>query len=801
MPVSQKNLKHQEEKQDTVLKKNYPVSVGTVVFLVFSFLLIVGFCKFSFYVLKNHRSAVDRDVLVKTYVDVQPYSGRRTEKSSYIVLRNQDKTAPAPFFVRPKLPEDNKKTKTDSSLFEPAPQPVLAAAAQKPAVLTPTAKTVKRPPVIRTAAAVIPDASKQNKEKESAVANALTEDVPLDHLMTSGLTLLAKSDESIMASEFLLQEDPEEAPKTEKPEQQRTPLTTAVVDQGKSKSVTVRQKPKSEEKKKLPAKKAEKKKQSLPQTRWVDIAQLRRQLSVQTEIKKNDIKKDDIRKKNAALLEMNDSRQTAFLNTQITSDVAPQTAPSAVLQKGNDKKTEKQKAPESQPISQKADSLQQNAIQTAVVQDIPFAGTAETPQTAKSVKETSFLAGDSPSLWKIAKARGKPKNTLAPKHEETETKEATGETAGEKTEKVSETASVNNKPMIIYRDGEVSAVIQNEPQKSLNWLDRQQAAVWTSMSQSDTPSVWSPAADATGAADRAKAFRVAEEQTTTPQKTENAPASTPTGEAPQDNVINSQPVRIVGEEQKPQAKTDPLLLPLGAPAPSTTSPATPAPAAAPVIAAGPPPKVNPGGLSAALSSPTKTETEEKKDNDNGLVDKLFSFFGKAETDSLPNIGSGTPADSSEKDKNKDKKNASKIGKQKTDGTTALRPSERPVTQQTDRQIVPTELRLTFKPGSSEMSAQSVKWVKAFGQRAKKDIQNAVEVRMSNIDPDLQEERFALIHSTLTGVGMEDVQVIPVLTDRTPHTIVLRMIVLPEEGYTEYTTEAGGIKERLYYKKW
>lgn len=49
--------------------------------------------------------------------------------------------------------------------------------------------------------------------------------------------------------------------------------------------------------------------------------------------------------------------------------------------------------------------------------------------------------------------------------------------------------------------------------------------------------------------------------------------------------------------------------------------------------------------------------------------------------------------------------------------------------------------------------------------------------------------------------MEDVQIIPVITDRTPHTIVLRMIVLPEEGYTEYTSENGGIQERLYYKKW
>ena len=111
------------------------------------------------------------------------------------------------------------------------------------------------------------------------------------------------------------------------------------------------------------------------------------------------------------------------------------------------------------------------------------------------------------------------------------------------------------------------------------------------------------------------------------------------------------------------------------------------------------------------------------------------------------------------------------------------------------------MRLTCRPDSSEMSAQAVKWVKAVGQRAKKDIQNAVEVRMSNTNPALQEKRFALIRSTLVGAGMEDVQILPVMTDRTPHTIVLRMIVLPEEGYTEYTSDNGGIKERLYYRKW
>lgn len=238
-----------------------------------------------------------------------------------------------------------------------------------------------------------------------------------------------------------------------------------------------------------------------------------------------------------------------------------------------------------------------------MVQDVPFAGTAESPQQTTGVKQTAVLAGDSPSLWKIAKARGKPKNTLAAKEEETT----------EVIEKPAENTVMaaaepkQEKPTVIYKNGKVSAVVPNQSQKSLNWLDRQEAAVWTSMSQSDTPSVWSAAADAqTVSTDRAKAFRVADEQLApsgsntaggTPQQTEN-------------NIINSLPVRIVGEEQKPEAKVNPLLLPLGTPAPvSANEPAVPA--AVPAIPTGLPPKVNPDGLSEALSPAAQANTEKR----------------------------------------------------------------------------------------------------------------------------------------------------------------------------------------------
>ena len=126
--------------------------------------------------------------------------------------------------------------------------------------------------------------------------------------------------------------------------------------------------------------------------------------------------------------------------------------------------------------------------------------------------------------------------------------------------------------------------------------------------------------------------------------------------------------------------------------------------------------------------------------------------------------------------------------------------ERNAKRNTENEL-PAELRLTFKPGNAELTSTSVKWVKAFGNRAKKDIQRGIEVRMSNQIRDIQEKRFAIIRSILLGTGMEPTQLFPVMTNRTPHTIVLRAFDIPEEGYEEYTSSGNGVEERIYFRQW
>lgn len=741
-------------------KKRFPVSAGTALFLAFNFALIMGFCKFSFYVLKNHRSAVDRDTLVKTYVDVQP-AGAVGERSPYIMAANGKSAAPAPYFAA-----EAETPRPDLRNIVPV------AAVSRPPVLRARAKK-EAAPAVETASVPV----------EKPFLSAENEGVSLDNLMASGLDLLDKSGESVAASETLL-DDPAPAAVADESGDVKARGTVVAESPASAASKEIKTADaapvvKAVEKAPAPAaKKGKVKKASAPEegTRWIDIAALRRELAEQAAPAKE---KAEIARQNAAMLDMNGAKQTADADAKSASDAV---APVKAAEKPAAQKTETAVPPPSKPVPAKTEA--------------PAAAQNEEKEEKKApvpVKST-HLAGNAQSLWKVAKVRGKSNTPETKATEKPAAPAPEKESDGGVLTSTDNPAPENAGASVIYRNGKAKTVETAAQNKSLNWLDRQEAAVWTSMSQSDAPSVWSASAESVPA-DRARAFRIADEQ----------PAPVATRTAPEDkteNVVNSAPVRTVGETEKPETKANPLLLPLGGSKPQTAGTASvPAMTAAPATAPAATVPTNPTGLSAALStSPAATPAASGNAaaTDDGLVNKIFSFFGKPEVDALPSIGSGAPVEQAE-----EKKPAGDAKKPKTAAaspTTAQKsaPAKR---ENENRFSVPSELRLTFRPDSSEMSAQTVKWIKAFGLRVKNDIQNAVEVRMSNESPTLQEKRFAIIRSTLTGVGVEDVQIIPVMTDRTPHTIVLRMIVLPEEGYAEYTSENGGVKERLYYKQW
>ena len=782
--------------QDSLSGKKLSFSGGTVVFIIFNFLLIIGFCRFSFYVLKNHRSTIERESLVKTYVDVQPYRTNTPDLPSYLTRDSRNKNAPAPFF------KDGSRTETAGRKNENAlPQPLLNEnKAPVPSVVA--SHAISRPPVIKQPAPPVVAAKKNVPTPPLSDENGRS----LDGLILSGKTLLNGSEEKIAASELLLQKAPFE--KSVYSIEQNDFKTTA-----SDKSATVNiaiPAPRPEEttvEKNQIEQKNETEISQANSTHWVDVEKLRRRLSEKDVISTD---REISGKQKTAFPEMNAPERLAASNIEKFSAAdVQQNAPDDITE----------------PVSEKNETetvfpvvAEETAVKETAVAENALSPDAQTAEENMTLTETSpqeneerarqrakrALSGTAPALWKVAEVKGSKKASEEKK--EAETKEIENK---EPENSIPAENNVQPKERAIYRHGRKITFEQKPNEsKSLNWLDRKEAAVWTSMAQSDTPSVWAVAPESAATeSDRAKAFRVADEKPdSAPAPTpDSAPASSPD----ESNVVNSAPVRVVGEEAKPEAKENPLLLPLGTPPsgaaapknnpPPATTPAPVIPAPAKPAAVPSVPKTNPNGSSPLPSEEQVQQNKTETPEDSGIMDKFFSFFGKPSgtEDSLPSIGSGNavPTDS---DKGKKPPAENKLSAQKK---TAQPLPAAPAKQAEEKKVLPTELRLTFKPNSTEMSAQTIKWIKAFGQQAKKDIQNAVEIRMSNVNPDLQSKRFSLIRSTLLGAGIEDVQILPVITDRTPHTIVLRLIALPEEGFAEYTTDKNGVKEHLYYKQW
>ena len=703
-------------------KKKMPLTAGTAIFMSACFLLVMGLCKFSFYVLKNHRSAVSRDEFIQTYVDVQPLSAEKEHRTATrIILKESESVIPADFFK----PAAEKK-ETVVARVSTAPLPVY-----------------KRPPVIRPKpepAVVKP------MPAEETVPDADSLPISLDTLMAEGKDVLDSSDKLFLDSQDLLAEDENvvaQADVLAPAKAVKPPPALATAEPAAVKTVAA----KPAETKQSPVKSASVVKTETAE-RWIDIAALREQ----------------IKREQANASFMDDSGKVAAAAVHETDAVEAKAAPETV--KETAAVVKKEETPAASPAVQTA------AKEPASVPASPFL-------TKEQIAQSNLLPK---SPWKVAKVGGKSSNALAVKD---------GAVKKEEPATAKSQTSVAEAPQakVIYKNGRAKKIdMPAESDKSLNWLDRKEAAVWTSLSQSDSPSVW--AIGDSRPAETAKAFRVAAEETEQPEKKD---------EPAEKNEISSAPVRTVGKEEKPEAIANPVLLPLG------TSAGTPAPVAAQNPTATAPAPAATATPAAAPIIPAAAQTatpaaDEQKAADPSLVNKLFSIFNSSSADEpLPTIGGAVPLSDDKKEEAPAPEPAAAEVK-----TVVLK--EAPAAAKTadkdkEQEILPSEIRLTFKPDGAEMSAQSVKWIKAFGLRVKKDIQRAIEVRMSNENIALQEKRFALIRSTLVGVGVNDAQIVPFMTNRSPHTIILRIFDVPEEGVTEYTTSLDGTKETLYYRKW
>ena len=115
--------------------------------------------------------------------------------------------------------------------------------------------------------------------------------------------------------------------------------------------------------------------------------------------------------------------------------------------------------------------------------------------------------------------------------------------------------------------------------------------------------------------------------------------------------------------------------------------------------------------------------------------------------------------------------------------------------------IPKEMRISFLPGSADLSSQAFKWVKVFSYNPQRTVGSAVEVRLSPRDLDLQSRRFALIKGALLSNGLTPRQIRFVFTDRDCDSVVLRNIQLPETQEFLYQTGKNGKISQQIIQKW
>ncbi|MCQ2914502.1 MAG: hypothetical protein MJ247_04845 [Alphaproteobacteria bacterium] len=817
-----------------------PFALTSVLCLVGVFAGVVGFCKLSFFAMKNHRSAVERDTLVQAFVDVQPFNENEkiNNRNAVVVFKDRNSNAPAIIFNKENLEKEVVVAKNDNVVRPPVfiqkdKQEKTPIASKEKNLDELEATVVATAPVIKENVNIEVAKVENIESTENSLNNS--KNINVASLLKDGRELLDKINESVLASESQLSDENDTpiavavsdpiafaalADNTNANIQVAANETAVSLDEADKKAELAKEdKPlvqeiakaevnpksnlKTEEKVEVAGRFSEYIKDSKrpnikPKNRyWVDVAALRESL-----------KAEEAAQKNKQFLETAEVSQASLKEERISDTTVNETKVAVVQDMPVDGTEERFDFAKNEAV--KVQENKEIAINDKVeTQNSSLKFTAEQLASLKKlpspVGDLSEPENKTESLWRVAKVAGKPNNSKAvvnniPKEIKTVSDPGSIQEPRQKEtdqilHEVADNTSVVKKNTVIYKNNrpkEGSATVEEiasvaEDNKSLDWMDRQQAAVWTSLSQNDTPSVWKQSRDDDPNA--AKAFRIANDETEAkkeePKKEEVKAEDT---KKENSNELTSMQPKVIELEKKPEAISSPTLLPLG---PSNAPNVVTGVANVDNVASGTgfaAPKV-------AAFPGTSSEVSQNTDaKDPTLMNKIFSIFNKNEN----------PSDSTTKEPNKNSQatvapNDTSKGLLPFGGISKMNTNTEPTEQHSS--AMPSEIRLTFKPGSSELSAQSVKLIKKFGEQIKGDIQKAIEVRMSNEDVDLQEKRFALIRSTLIGIGIEDVQVVPLLTDRTPHKIVLKVFKIPEEGVAEMQMTSQGVREKYRYNQW
>ena len=110
--------------------------------------------------------------------------------------------------------------------------------------------------------------------------------------------------------------------------------------------------------------------------------------------------------------------------------------------------------------------------------------------------------------------------------------------------------------------------------------------------------------------------------------------------------------------------------------------------------------------------------------------------------------------------------------------------------------MPREVRITFYSGQSSLSAQALKWVRAFAIRVVRDPRLLAEIRVSEQQWKLQEKRLSMILQILKEEGVSVHQIRVLKTDRNPDNILMGYVYNSEQTVAKTGTKAHEDEQKL-----
>lgn len=103
-------------------------------------------------------------------------------------------------------------------------------------------------------------------------------------------------------------------------------------------------------------------------------------------------------------------------------------------------------------------------------------------------------------------------------------------------------------------------------------------------------------------------------------------------------------------------------------------------------------------------------------------------------------------------------------------------------KESDENIVPSELKLSFQPNRAEISGQTLEWLHAFSNNSIENEDVFIEIRIDKAAPyALQEKRLKLLYKILANNGVDYHKINIIFTDREPNSFIIRNVRYASEN--------------------